>query len=83
MENLIHSIITLDNQEKYIVLNQATYQGNSYYFVAKVTDNEEDILEEFKLLELVEESGEKRVQLVKDEKIIALLTKYFQKEETE
>ena len=74
MENLIHSIITLDNQEKYIVLNQATYQGNSYYFVAKVTDNEEDI---------VEESGEKRVQLVKDEKIIALLTKYFQKEETE
>ncbi len=83
MENLIHSIITLDNQEKYMVLNQATYQGNQYFFVAKVAEDEEDILDDFKLLELVEVAGEKSVQLVTDEKIIDLLTKYFQKEETE
>lgn len=77
MENLINSVITLDNDEKYIVLNQATYQGKNYFFVAKTTPDEEDVLEEFKLLEETEVNGEKALQLVTDEKIIGLLTKYF------
>lgn len=77
MENLINSIITLDNDEKYIVLNQAVYQGKNYYFVARVTDDEEEVTEEFKLLEATEVNGEKALQLVTDEKVINLLTKYF------
>ncbi len=77
MENLINSIITFDNDEKYIVLNQATYQGKNYFFVVKTTADEEDIEEKFKLLEETELNGEKALQLVTDEKIIDLLTKYF------
>lgn len=77
MENIINHILTLDNDEKYIVLNQAIYQNKNYYFVAKVTDNEEDILDEFKLLEEVEVDGQRATQLVTDEKTIELLTKYF------
>lgn len=77
MGNLINNIITLDNDEKYIVINQAVYQNKNYFFVAKVTDNEEDVLEEFRMLEETEVNGEKAVQVVRDEKIIELLTKYF------
>lgn len=78
MENLINSILTLDNDEKYMVLNQAVYQNKSYFLVVKVASNEEDVLDEFKLLEETEVNGQKALQLVKDEKIIDLLTKYFQ-----
>ena len=81
MENLINSILTLDNDEKYMVLNQAIYQNKNYFLVAKVTDYEEDILEEFKLLEEAEVNGQKALQLVTDEKVIDLLTKYFSPKE--
>lgn len=78
MGNLINSILTLDNDEKYMVLNQAVYQNKNYFLVAKVTEDEADVLDEFKLLEETEVNGENALQLVKDEKIIDLLTKYFQ-----
>lgn len=77
MENLINSVITLDNDEKYVVLNQAIYQGKNYFFVAQVTSDEEDVLDEFRLLEETEYNGEKSLQLVTDANIIDLLTKYF------
>lgn len=78
MDNLINNILTLDNDEKYIVLNQALYQNKNYFLVAKVTDEEDDVLDEFKLLEEIEINGEKALQLVNDVKVIELLTKYFQ-----
>lgn len=78
MENLINSILILDNDEKYMVLNQAVYQNKNYFFVVKVSENEEELLDEFKLLEEVDVNGQKSLQLVTDEKIIDLLAKYFQ-----
>lgn len=81
MENLINSILTLDNDEKYFVLNQAIYQNKNYYFVAKVTPDEEEVLDEFKFLEEVDLNGERALQLVTDEKIIELLAKYFEPKE--
>lgn len=81
MDNLINNIITLDNNEKFIVLNQALYQNKNYFLVSKVADNEEDILDEFRLLEETEIDGDKALQLVKEEKIINLLTKYFMPKE--
>lgn len=77
MENLINSIITLDNDEKYIVINQAIYQSKNYFFVAKVTEDEQDVLDEFSLLEAVDVNGETALQLVKDAQTIEILTKYF------
>lgn len=83
MENIINSIITLDNNEKYIIINQAIYQNKNYFLVAKVTDDEEDVLDEFKLLEEVEIDGERNVTIVTDEKTIGLLAKYFKPQDAE
>lgn len=77
MENLINNIITFEDDEKYIVLNQGLYQNKNYFLVAKVTPDEQDLTEEFSLLEETEVNGEKALQLVTDEKVIDLLTKYF------
>lgn len=81
MENLINSILTLDNDEKYFVLNQAIYQNKNYYFLVRVTEDEEEVLDEFKFAEEVEVNGERAIQLVQDEKIIELLAKYFEPKE--
>ena len=81
MENLINNIITFENDEKYIVLNQGLYQNKNYFLVAKVTPDEEDVTDEFKLLEETEVNGEKAMQIVTDEKVIELLTKYFKDKE--
>lgn len=82
MENLINSILTLDNDEKYMVLNQALYQNRNYFLVAKVIDGEEEeVTDEFKLLEETEINGEKALQLVTDENVIELLAKYFSPKE--
>ena len=77
MGNLINNILTLGNKEKYMVLNQAVYQNKNYYLVVQVSENEEEVLGKFKLLEETEVDGEKAVAVVKDEKIIELLAKYL------
>lgn len=81
MDNLINNILTFEDDEKYIVLNQGLYQNKNYFFVAKVTPDEKDVTDEFKLLEETEVNGEKALQLVTDEKVIELLTKYFKEKE--
>lgn len=83
MENIINSIITLDNNEKYIILNQAIYQNKNYFLVAKVTEDEEDVIDEFKLLEEIDVDGERNITIVTDEKTIDLLTKYFKPQDVE
>lgn len=83
MENLINHILTLDNNEKYMILNQAIYQKKNYFLAVKVTDDEEDVLDEIRLLEEIDINGEKAVAVVQDEKVIELLTKYFEPKEEE
>lgn len=81
MENLINNILTFEDDEKYIVLNQGLYQNKNYFLVAKVTIDEKDVTDEFKLLEETEMNGEKALRLVTDEKVIEVLTKYFKDKE--
>lgn len=83
MENIINHIITLDNNEKYMIVNQAIYQKKNYFLAVKVTEDEEDVLNEIKLLEETDVNGEKAVIIVQDEKIIELLTKYFTPKDSE
>ncbi len=37
----INTIITLENNEKYIVLNETFYQGSKYFMVMGVDDNKQ------------------------------------------
>ena len=80
MENRINSILELENDEKYVVLNQAIYQDRNYYLVAKVTEDEKDITGEVKICEEVMEDGVLAIRLVKDTKLLELLAKYFSPE---
>ena len=77
MENRINSILELANGEKYVVINQAVYKGTNYFLVARVSDDEKDLVGEIKIVEEKLKDGLLGIQLVKDVKLIELLTKYL------
>jgi len=77
MKNLINSILVLENDEKYVVLNQAIYKEKNYYLVAKLTSDEQDVTGDLKVVEELEQDGKTGVRLVTDKDMIQLLTKYL------
>ena len=81
MENRINSILELANNEKYVVINQAIYQDRNYFLVAKITDDEEDLTGEIKIVEEVMQDGVLGVKIVTDPKLLELLAKYLNPED--
>ena len=77
MENRINSILELGNDEKYIVINQAVYKGTNYFLVGRLTDDEKDLSGEIKIVEEKLKDGILGLEIVKDVKLIELLTKYL------
>ena len=77
MENRINTILELDNNEKYVVLNQAIYQDRNYYLVVKLSDDGKDVTGEIKICEEVMENDVLAIRLVRDGKLLQLLAKYF------
>lgn len=83
MRNRINSILTLEDDSEYVVINQAIFQGESYLLLAridtetkKVTDN--IIICQEKIIDDVI-----NVEIVEDKKLLELLTKYLFPQETE
>jgi len=77
MENRINSILELADGSKYVVINQAVYQGGNYYLLSSVSDDEEDLTGEVVIAAEKMQDGVIGIELVKDEKLIDLLTKYL------
>lgn len=77
MENRINSILELANGEKYVVINQAVYKGTNYFLVARISDDEKDLIGDIKIAEEKLKDGLLGIELVKDVKLLELLTKYL------
>ncbi len=77
MENRINKIMTLKDGKKYIVLNQAIYKETNYFFVVRITENENDVTDEFRIIEEVLKDGKRYIRNVVDKKMIELLSKYL------
>ena len=79
MENRINQVFQTESG-KYLVLNQATYHGDTYFLAVGVNDNLTDINGLLAVLKIEKENGEEMVSVVKDQKLLTLLLKYLQKE---
>ena len=77
MENRINSILELANGEKYVVINQAVYKGTNYFLVARISDDEKDLVGDIKIVEEKLKDGLLGIEIVKDVKLLELLTKYL------
>lgn len=43
-------IITLENNEKWLVIATVDYKNNTYSYIVRVNDKEDDILNEYKII---------------------------------
>lgn len=81
MTNKINHILTLDNGQKFLVINQVIYKNNNYYFVARVTDDESDITGEYRIVEEEERDGEVYLSTVTDNHLIREIAEYLEPKE--
>lgn len=70
-----NTIITLENNEKYVVLNETMYGGIKYFLVMGVNDTNEVIPEKVKIMEEVINGDEVYVDPVTDNDLIIILTR--------
>ena len=77
MENRTNKIIKFSENEKYFVLKQAVYKGNSYFMTVKTTPDGEDFTNEFYVMQETKKDGKSSFSRVNDTKLLVLLLKYL------
>ena len=77
MENRINKIIRLSDNKLYYLLKQAVYNNESYYTAVEVTEDMQNLTEEFTLLHETNEDGKIFFAKVVEPKMIQMLLKYM------
>lgn len=76
MINRINQVMELADGKKYVVVKQAIYKEKTYYVSLRLTDDEENVMEELVVFEEVDFNNKKSVQKVKDQNILKLVLEY-------
>lgn len=53
----INKVITLGNQEKYLVISHITNNNKEYYYIAQIDESGKDIKDNYKIMEQIEEDN--------------------------
>ena len=48
----VNKIITLGNQERYLIISHVINNSKDYYYIAQLDENEKDIKDNYKIMEL-------------------------------
>ena len=72
-----NTIISLENNEKYVVLNETMYGGVKYFLVMGVDEEKNVIPTNVAIVEEIIDGQETYVDRVKDPELIIILTRIF------
>lgn len=75
----VDTIITLDNELEYALLERLEYNNKVYFFAAGI-DKEENSTGEYIFIEEIKQDGKLKVQLVTDEELLTRLSTIVTKE---
>lgn len=81
MENRINQIIELADGQKFIVMKQAIYHDENYFAAARISDDEQEVYEDFHFFHEIEKDGQTYIETVVDVEIEKLLLKHLDQEE--
>ena len=70
-----NTIISLENNEKYVVLNETMYGGVKYFLVMGVDENKDVIPSNVAIIEEIIDGQDTYVDRVKDPELIIILTR--------
>ena len=74
MENLTNKVFKLENGASFLIVRQASYKGDTYYFASELTDDGEDFTGRFAFVkDETDESGNHYIKQVKDADILKVL----------
>lgn len=76
----INTIITLENKEKYVVLNETTYENNKYFMVMGIDEQKQIIASKVAIFKEVVENNNTYIVKVKDNDLISKLTKILKEQ---
>ena len=76
----INTIITLENGEKYVVLNETTYEDNKYFMVMGIDEEKQIIPTKVAIFKEVVEGIDIYIVQVKDQKLMAKLTEILREQ---
>ena len=74
--NRIGKIIMLDDQTKYMIMDQGKYNQKCYFMMSKL-DNSDNLTEEFSIMKEEVVNGESLLSKVIDNQLLEALAKYF------
>lgn len=77
---MINSIITLANNEEYMILNATNYDRRTYYLMMGLDNNKNIISNKVGIFETREENNKLYLRQVKDSKLMIKLTDVFKNE---
>ena len=53
----VNKIITLGNKEKYLVITSVEHNNNNYYYIAECNETEDDIKDNYKIVQAIEKDN--------------------------
>ena len=77
---MINSIVTLANNEEYMILNATNYDSRTYYLMMGLDSNKNIISNKVGIFETREENNKLYLRQVKDSKLMIKLTDVFKNE---
>ena len=77
---MINSIITLANNEEYMILNATNYDRRTYYLMMGLDNNKNIISNKVGIFETREENNKLYLRQVKDRELMMKLTDVFKNE---
>lgn len=73
----VNKMITLNNDEKYVILEEVEKDGTNYYYIAEVNNDETDIKDVYKIISTSEKDGLTYLNEITDETILQELLPLF------
>ena len=79
----VNHVITMGNQEKYLVIAYVENSGKDYYYIAQLDGNEKDIKDNYKIMLKTENDGKVFLDEVVGEANLKVVLPLFVKTMTE
>ena len=73
----LYDIITLENDDEYVVINIINNNNSKYLLLSWIDENEEPDLEKLKIVKEISDDSEKNLEIIDNQELLKTLSKQF------
>lgn len=83
MEIKLHTVITLDDNKKYVVMSKIEKDGIFYDYLLQLSSNEEDVINKAVIVKEEKDGQDIFIETIKDANLLDILLPLFRKQLSE